>query len=182
MKNGYMMKNGKYNVCNIIYNVDYEHLKDFYNEDYYFQDEVDNLSNDVSDIIEKFLKSYFFRVSSLCIKESSEANQFLMWYNKDGKNKAESILKRIDANKINIDRIVKLFIHYDVLMEQAIEEKDLDCLLNVLMDTLVSIYDKIESWECFKSNDIELTCSVYDENEFIILNNEMSANTQAFFI
>ncbi|HHD2602674.1 hypothetical protein ACV3RG_13030 [Clostridium perfringens] len=122
-----------------------------YNNDYYFQDVLDDLDeNDVKDIFDKFLLSYFARVSYLFNNYDKESKKFLKWFTNVGSEKILPIFGALDFKKINVKRLVKLLTNYDVIMEQSIDEDDVDCLLDTLIDIPLGFYLKMEEWNCFK--------------------------------
>lgn len=155
------------------------------NDDYYFQDVIDNLDeNNVEDIFDKFLLSYFARVSYLFMNYKKESEQFLRWFNKTGSNKFLPIFNALDFEKINVKRLIKLLTNYDIMLEQAIDENDVDCLLDTLIDIPLSFYSKIEEWNCFelKEKINNPFFERYIENELLNLVCDIPAEMQVYLL
>lgn len=150
------MENKKKSAKSIIHDLNYENIKQYSNEDYYFQDQIEELAkeqNEIPIIIEKFLYSYLARVSRFCDLSTNENKEFINWYNTIGKEKLLVLFDKVCYEKIKVDRLIKIFTNYDVLLEQAVDENDVDCLLDVLIDIPTSIYEKMIEWNCLKTED-----------------------------
>lgn len=146
------------NLVSDILDLNFDSVKKYCDEDYYFQDEVDTListNEKIPQIIEKFLLSYLSRISYLCSNNLQESRKFIDWFNKVGNNKLMPVIKNLDFDKINSGRLIKVLTNYDILMEQSIDEKNVDCLVNILIDIPIKLYKKMQEWECLnQSNNI----------------------------
>lgn len=98
--------------------------------------------NNIYISIEDFLINYFYTVNLLFKNDDTKSNQFLKWYQKEGKDKLIYIFNLKKYSNINVKKTIKILVHYNILMEQSITTEDADCLLNVLIDTPISIYLK----------------------------------------
>lgn len=179
--------NIKYDLIKDVSSMDSENIIRYTNDNYYFQDELGNLNeNDIDDIFQKFLLSYFARVSSLCNNYKKEGNEFLKWLNKFGSEKFISIFDEVDFEKVNVKRLIKVLTNYDILMEQSIDEDDVDCIVDTLIDIPISFYSKMEEWNCFKvekSLNVKQYFEPYESNEFNSLSiNWIPAEMQVYLL
>jgi hypothetical protein len=118
-------------------------ILEYRNDDYYFQDVIENLEGDsAKEIFDKFLLSYFARVSYLFANYREESLKFSKWFDTIGNNKFLIASDLLEHGKGNIKRLIKILINYDIMLEQAISEHDVDCLLEVLIDIPIEIERK----------------------------------------
>ena len=130
-----------------------ENIMEFYNPDYYFQDVVEELGNDKSDIpviFEKFLYSYLSRVAELIKFNTKESNNFIEWFNNKAQSKMTVIFNEECNLNIDVKKFKKVLANYDVLLEQAVDEEDVDCLLDILMDIPTNLHQRMKEWKCFE--------------------------------
>jgi hypothetical protein len=168
----------------ILHELNYENIERYSNKNYYFQDEVENFSNEQKEIpiiIQKFIESYLARVNDFCELTNNEDKEFFNWYNNIGKDKLLVLFDKICYEKINVNRMIKIFTNYDVLLEQAVDEDDVDCLLDALIDIPTSIYEKMKEWNCLKAEDFIYKpngCETYKSNQINIKFIEIPAEMQ----
>lgn len=119
----------------------------FNDDQYYFQDDIDSLVIDnskVDYIIEKFLYNYLIKINYLNKIDSDKIGYFIDWYNENGKNQLIPLFDQICYEKLDVNRLVKIFVNYDILLEQAIDEENEDSLINLLIDIPKGIYGKLQ--------------------------------------
>jgi hypothetical protein len=137
-----------------VFELNLNNIELFSDEQYYFQDEIDSSnieSNNSFEIIQKFLRSYLTRINHLSKIDAVQSSNFINWYNKDGKENLIPLFEQVSYEKLNINRLKKILINYDILLEQAIYDKNVGSLLNLLIDIPKGIYSKLQQWNCIAS-------------------------------
>jgi len=182
------MNMDKKSISSVIEDINFYTIKCF-DDNYDFQgefEELDKIDSEKS-IIEKFLHSYLCKVNFLCSYAINDAEVFLQWYREKGKSNLMPLIGEIDYSKINFKKLIRIFMRYDILMEQAVYEKNPDSLLNLLIDIPMSIYQKLQEWNCLNVEVNELKRHFFEQYESNILKannlkNLIPAEMQVFLL
>ena len=128
-------------------------ISQYRNDDYCFQDVIENLEgNNAKEIFDKFLLGYFARVSYLFANYKEESLKFSRWFDTIGNNKFLTASELLECEKTDTKRLIKILINYDITLEQAISEHDVDCLLDVLIDIPLEIEQKVRTCNLTQKN------------------------------
>lgn len=136
-------------IKNTLEDMSYNNLKKF-DENYYCRKEI-KLMNELKNgenIIQKFLFSYLGKVKYFCELDKEYSELFIKWYNEKGKDNFKPLLGEIDYEKIKINSLIKTITRYEILLQQSVREKNIDSLLNLLIDSSKNIYGKLLDWGC----------------------------------
>lgn len=120
-------------IIETINNMNLDNIKKF-NSVYCFQDDSDKFSGsmDKIEMTEKFIYAYLCRICLLYKLSENDAKLFIKWYTDKGRNKLIELISQISNKNINIIKLKKFFLRYDILLEQTIYESNVDGLLDLL--------------------------------------------------
>lgn len=112
-----------------------------FNKVYCFQDDIDNFNENTDNIemTEKFLYSYLCRVYLLYSLSEKDVKLFIKWYTEKGKSKLTELISKIINDNIDVTKLKRFFLRYDILLEQTIYEKNVVGLLDLLIDIPMSV-------------------------------------------
>jgi hypothetical protein len=128
-------------IIETINNMKLDNIKKF-NSVYCFQDDADNFNKNTGKIemTEKFLFAYLCRICLLYKLSENDVELFIKWYLEKGHDKLIELISQICNKNIDVTRLKKFFLRYDILLEQTIYEKNVDGLL----DLLISIPNEVD--------------------------------------
>lgn len=147
-----MRRNNEDLKC-VLKKIDFDNVKRFEYE-YYCRKEIKSIceAGNEETIIKKFLYSYLGKVNFLCTFDEGQGKLFIKWYEEKGKENLIPLLEQVQYDKVKVISLVKTITRYELLLEQSIYEKNVDSILNLLIDMPTSICSKLKEWGCLTSN------------------------------